>query len=171
MKLYEVIDQLGRDRKTLIFCASVDTCERTVNFLRKNFGHHSCGVFHAKLPFEERAKTLRSFGEGPATLLVCTNLASRGLDFVDAEHVIQYDFAASLTDHLHRIGRTGRLSAVRSQTPPQAFVTNFFTLKNKALVESILYQGDQPLEASFSRKASFRKKLKKTLKVQEGEQL
>lgn len=50
-------------------------------------------------------KNLKDFLEGRVSVMVSTNLASRGIDFVGVEHVIQYHFAQSLVDHIHRVGR------------------------------------------------------------------
>ncbi|CAD7951129.1 unnamed protein product [Amoebophrya sp. A25] len=44
-------------------------------------------------------------------LLIATNLASRGLDISDVNHVIMYDLPQTLADYLHRVGRTGRAGA------------------------------------------------------------
>ncbi|KAJ1993289.1 hypothetical protein H4R33_000698 [Dimargaris cristalligena] len=51
--------------------------------------------------------------EGPghslrARILVCTDIASRGLDTMGVTHVIMYDFPTTAIDYLHRAGRTGR---------------------------------------------------------------
>ncbi len=40
--------------------------------------------------------------------MVATDLAGRGIDVVDIQHVINYDAPANREDHIHRIGRTGR---------------------------------------------------------------
>merc|ERR1719433_768821 len=52
--------------------------------------------------------------------MVCTNLASRGLDFDNVHHVVMYDFPLNLADYLHRVGRTargGRAGRVTTITP------------------------------------------------------
>jgi superfamily II DNA/RNA helicase len=41
--------------------------------------------------------------------MVCNNLAARGLDTMNAKHVIQLDYAKNPIDYVHRIGRVGRL--------------------------------------------------------------
>ena len=41
--------------------------------------------------------------------MVCNNLAARGLDLPNTQHVIQFDYAKTPADYLHRVGRVGRL--------------------------------------------------------------
>ena len=41
-------------------------------------------------------------------MLVCTGLASRGIDFADVAHVVQYEVAPNAVEFMHRIGRTAR---------------------------------------------------------------
>lgn len=65
---------------------------------------------HGSLPQQTRTSTLKSFAQtASASLLVCTDVASRGLDLPNIDLVIEYDPAFSADDHLHRIGRTARL--------------------------------------------------------------
>ncbi len=64
---------------------------------------------HGSLPQATRTSTLRSFttNKEPA-ILVCTDVASRGLDLPNVDFVIEFDPPYSRDEHLHRIGRTAR---------------------------------------------------------------
>lgn len=63
---------------------------------------------HGDSSQKERATELDRFRSGDINLLVCSDVASRGLDIENVTVVIQYDFPLSLDIHIHRVGRTGR---------------------------------------------------------------
>ena len=69
------------------------------------------GQIHKNILPAERIDTLKKFTSGELKVLICTDLASRGLDIPDVSHVIQLDFALSATQVLHRTGRTARAGA------------------------------------------------------------
>ena len=65
---------------------------------------------HGSLPQHVRTSTLSAFARShEASVLICTDVASRGLDLPNVNFVIEYDPAFNSDDHLHRIGRTARL--------------------------------------------------------------
>ncbi|KAJ5091906.1 hypothetical protein NUU61_006776 [Penicillium alfredii] len=65
---------------------------------------------HGSLPQHVRTATLNSFArDSNASVLICTDVAARGLDLPNVDLVIEYDPAFSSDDHLHRIGRTARV--------------------------------------------------------------
>ncbi|OJJ98696.1 hypothetical protein ASPACDRAFT_1902488 [Aspergillus aculeatus ATCC 16872] len=65
---------------------------------------------HGSLPQHVRTATLGAFARSrEASVLICTDVASRGLDLPNVDLVVEYDPAFSAEDHLHRIGRTARL--------------------------------------------------------------
>ncbi|KEQ59649.1 ATP-dependent RNA helicase dbp7 [Aureobasidium melanogenum CBS 110374] len=64
---------------------------------------------HGSLPQNIRTSTLKAFTNNKdASVMICTDVASRGLDLPNVDFVIEYDPAFSKDDHLHRIGRTAR---------------------------------------------------------------
>jgi len=65
--------------------------------------------------------------------LVCTDLASRGLDTSRTHHVINYDFPLNMSDYLHRAGRVGRVGS-----PQGAKVTNLVNGRIQ-VIRSFLY--------------------------------
>ena len=56
----------------------------------------------------ERIDILSKFKQGQLSVLIATNVASRGLDIPSIKTVINFDCAKDKEDHIHRIGRTGR---------------------------------------------------------------
>lgn len=56
----------------------------------------------------ERTRAITEFKAGTKDVLVATDVASKGLDFPDIQHVINYDMPKEIEDYVHRIGRTGR---------------------------------------------------------------
>ncbi|KAL3473053.1 putative ATP dependent RNA helicase [Aspergillus californicus] len=65
---------------------------------------------HGSLPQHTRTATLSSFAKSrDPSVLICTDVASRGLDLPNVDLVVEYDPAFSADEHLHRIGRTARL--------------------------------------------------------------
>ena len=55
-----------------------------------------------------RTETLGKFKSGEISLLVCSDVAARGLDIPDMSHVFNFDVPIHAEDYVHRIGRTGR---------------------------------------------------------------
>ncbi|KAJ1980142.1 ATP-dependent RNA helicase dbp7 [Dimargaris xerosporica] len=65
---------------------------------------------HGNLPQTVRTETYLSFSRTKAaSILFCTDVAARGLDFSNVSHIIQYDPPTEVTDYVHRIGRTARI--------------------------------------------------------------
>uniref|UniRef100_G1MY30 Helicase C-terminal domain-containing protein n=1 Tax=Meleagris gallopavo TaxID=9103 RepID=G1MY30_MELGA len=58
-----------------------------------------------------RAGIFASFQKGDVSVLICTDLASRGLDTSSVQLVVNYDFPNTLQDYLHRVGRVGRVGS------------------------------------------------------------
>ncbi|KAL1917784.1 uncharacterized protein VTP21DRAFT_3618 [Calcarisporiella thermophila] len=65
-------------------------------------------AIHGSKTQEEREYAIRMFKEYKKDVLVATDVASKGLDFADIQHVINYDMPKEIEDYVHRIGRTGR---------------------------------------------------------------
>jgi superfamily II DNA/RNA helicase len=72
---------------------------------------YRAGALHGDMPQVVREKVMRSFRKGKLDVLVCTDVASRGLDIAGLSHVINYDTPEDDRAYVHRIGRTGRAGA------------------------------------------------------------
>jgi len=65
-------------------------------------------AIHGGLDQSVRLQAIADFKVGKKDVLVATDVASKGLDFPDIQHVINYDMPHEIEDYVHRIGRTGR---------------------------------------------------------------
>merc|ERR1719189_2628278 len=65
-------------------------------------------VIHGGKDQYQRERVLKRFKEGQCKVMLATDVASRGIHVNDITHVINYDYANSVEDYVHRIGRTGR---------------------------------------------------------------
>ncbi|CAM9794046.1 unnamed protein product [Laminaria digitata] len=63
---------------------------------------------HGNVPQIERQKTYRAFGAAKSGVLICTDVAARGLDLPTVDWIVQYDPPAETADYVHRVGRTAR---------------------------------------------------------------
>ncbi|WP_227656539.1 DEAD/DEAH box helicase [Bombella apis] len=93
-------------QNAIIFCnrkRDVDTLER--HLTRQKF---SVGHLHGDLTQDLRFETLERFRTGDLQILVCSDVAARGIDIGGLSHVFNYDLPFNAEDYVHRIGRTGR---------------------------------------------------------------
>jgi ATP-dependent RNA helicase RhlE len=72
---------------------------------------HAAAALHGNRTQSQREKALRDLKRGRVTVLVATDIASRGIDVDDITHVVNFDVPHSPEDYVHRIGRTGRMNA------------------------------------------------------------
>ncbi len=69
---------------------------------------YSVGALHGDMDQYKRMEWLEKFRQKEITILVCSDVAARGLDIPSVGHVINYDVPSHAEDYVHRIGRTGR---------------------------------------------------------------
>ncbi|MGM5481679.1 MAG: DEAD/DEAH box helicase [Nanobdellota archaeon] len=90
----------------MVFCNT----RKTVDFVTKNL--RSQGVdataIHGGFTQNKRTNTMDNFKDGKATVLVCTDVAARGIHVDYVSHIYNYEIPKSPTDYVHRIGRTAR---------------------------------------------------------------
>jgi superfamily II DNA/RNA helicase len=93
-------------QNALIFCNR----KRDVDILLKSLLKHnfSAGALHGDLAQSVRFATLEKFKAGDLRLLVCSDVAARGIDIGGLSHVFNFDVPHHSEDYVHRIGRTGR---------------------------------------------------------------
>jgi ATP-dependent RNA helicase RhlB len=93
----------------IIFCNMKSTADKLKVMLNAN-GFASAAIT-GDLPQEKRLKTLNRFKNGTLSILIATDVASRGLHIDNVTHVINYDLPQDMEDYVHRIGRTARAGA------------------------------------------------------------
>jgi superfamily II DNA/RNA helicase len=93
-------------KNAIIFCNR----KRDVQVVYRSLEKHgfNVGALHGDLDQRARMAALDAFRNGTVQLLVCSDVAARGLDIPDVSHVINYDAPHHAEDYVHRIGRTGR---------------------------------------------------------------
>jgi superfamily II DNA/RNA helicase len=126
--------------------------------------------YHGDLNSDDREENLKQFrtaGEGgpsDASVLVCTDIASRGLDVPQVDHVVMFDFPLNPIDYLHRAGRTARgLSGSGASGNNNAIkrgegkVTALVTKRDRVLASAIegAVQRGESLEGLSSRKSDY----------------
>jgi len=72
----------------------------------------ACTVLHSNRTQSQRQRALAEFKSGVIRVLVATDIAARGIDVDGISHVINFDTPRFAEDYVHRIGRTGRASAL-----------------------------------------------------------
>lgn len=93
-------------QNAFIFCNR----KRDVDTLCRSLQKHgfNVGALHGDMDQSTRTETLEKFKKNELTLLVCSDVAARGLDIDTVSHVFNFDVPFSADDYVHRIGRTGR---------------------------------------------------------------
>jgi superfamily II DNA/RNA helicase len=93
-------------RQVLIFCSAKKRCDNLVLKLEKR--DIQATALHGDKAQKERITALEDFKAGTSSILIATDVASRGIDIEKLDCVINYELPRSPNDYIHRIGRTGR---------------------------------------------------------------
>ncbi|GMM50789.1 putative ATP-dependent RNA helicase [Starmerella bacillaris] len=104
--LVQLLKKIGPKRRTIVFVAQ----KVKVHRLRVLLGLMGikAGELHGALTQEQRMSNMRRFKSMDVSVLVCTDLAARGLDIANVECVINYELPLTFETYLHRIGRSAR---------------------------------------------------------------
>ncbi|MFD7598519.1 DEAD/DEAH box helicase [Kitasatospora sp. NPDC059812] len=93
----------------MIFCRTKRTAADVADQLTQR--GFAAGAVHGDLGQGAREQALRAFRNGKVDVLVCTDVAARGIDVEGVTHVVNYQCPEDEKTYLHRIGRTGRAGA------------------------------------------------------------
>ena len=107
--MIEHVLSAGNFSSVIIFCSTKDKTKNLTKSLKKL--KFSVAEIHSDLDQKDRGKVLNLFKAKKITILVATDILSRGIDIEDIELVINYDVPSDVEDYIHRIGRTARAAA------------------------------------------------------------
>ncbi|KAL7438433.1 hypothetical protein ACHAXH_003452, partial [Discostella pseudostelligera] len=153
---------------TLVFCNTVASCRAAEHALAESGVLSLC--YHGELNSADREENLQKFrkvGEDGdsdgASVLVCTDIASRGLDVPEVDHVVMFDFPLNPIDYLHRAGRTARGLGSRTAKNTsgtkrgEGKVTALVAKRDQVLAKAIetAVQRGESLEGLSSRKSDY----------------
>ncbi|DAZ99179.1 TPA: hypothetical protein N0F65_008212 [Lagenidium giganteum] len=125
-KLVQVLRLTPRP-PVLVFCNTHGTVDYVARFLQHEQFH--AAPLHGEKSQSYRFQVMAAFRDGYVDVLVATDLASRGLDFSDVEHVVLYDMPLAIEDYVHRCGRTGRRAELSATAT--SFVTKDCVIVNE----------------------------------------
>ena len=94
------------DESSIVFLNYRESVERATDYLRAQ--GFVVSLFHGGLEQRQREDALYKFSNGSANIMVCTDLASRGLDIPNIQHIIHYHIPEGEEGYIHRVGRTAR---------------------------------------------------------------
>ncbi len=91
---------------SMVFCNT----RRTVEFVERNLKNQGirAQAIHGGFSQKQRDKAMEKFEAGNVDVLVCTDVAARGLDIDGISHIYNYDIPNDSKQYMHRIGRTAR---------------------------------------------------------------
>eukprot|EP00760_Papus_ankaliazontas_P002009 PhM_4_TR10788/c0_g1_i1/m.101470/K14777/DDX47, RRP3; ATP-dependent RNA helicase DDX47/RRP3 len=105
--LHQFLTTIPGNNKVMIFCSSTHIVLRLTHTLRV-LGVKALPLM-GKLTQEDRVAALDQFRSGEVQVLVCTDVAQRGIDVPDVDVVVNYQLPNTPTDYIHRVGRTARI--------------------------------------------------------------
>jgi superfamily II DNA/RNA helicase len=149
--------------KVMVFCGQVASVQNLYTSLTERCGNSLVEKFgdviqlHKNVASTDRSTGLTRFRDGDARLLLCTDIAARGLDLGAVKRVVEYEFSGNVVGYLHRIGRTARAGG-------SGFTNHFFDDTTRPLADAIKersLENEVVVEGVFSRDRSFRRKLRK----------
>lgn len=106
--LLNLLEQTKAER-SIIFVNTKAAAERITDRVKRQ--GYRVGALSGDVPQLKRQKLLQRFQDSQLDILVCTDVAARGLHIPAVSHVFNYDLPQDAEDYVHRIGRTARLGA------------------------------------------------------------
>ena len=92
--------------RVIIFCNTKHMCQRLSDDFQR--AGADCDCIHGDIRQSQREKTMQRYRNGNLSILIATDVASRGIDVDDVDCVVNFDIPEENEYYVHRIGRTGR---------------------------------------------------------------
>lgn len=141
----------------IVFCNRKLDVDKVKSFLQKK--GLSVAALHGDMVQAKRYENLEQFKSGQTRILVCSDVAARGIDIDDIAYVFNYDLPHNSEDYVHRIGRTGRAGkqghAITLVTDDDA--KNLDAVKKLIQRDIPYFEGSTPLVPAPSAKPDIKK--------------
>ena len=124
----------------LIFCQTKSLVADLTRYLLDRGYKADC--LHGDKDQTSREHTMQAFRDRKVQIMVCTDVAARGLDVKDVTHVVNYSLPREMENYVHRIGRTARSGKT-------GIVMNLVTLSHKQLISRIEYHTKVRMQEGF----------------------
>ena len=148
--------------RVMIFCNTKHMCQRLCDdFQRAGL---DCECIHGDIKQSLREKTMQKYRDGKLSVLIATDVASRGIDVDDVDCVINFDVPDENEYYVHRIGRTGRAKrkgvawSVIGNFPEKAKLDEIAKFSNYKINEMVLSGDGKLTEAEVKPTAPVKKK-------------
>ena len=125
--LFKVIAHY-QPESSLVFCNTKQSCHELANKLRQRDLHAL--ALHGDLEQFERDQVLTQFAGKSSSILIATDVAARGLDVKELAAVINFELSRDPEVHIHRIGRTARVSS-------KGLAVSLFTASERRRLQAI----------------------------------
>jgi ATP-dependent RNA helicase DDX55/SPB4 len=136
--------QQRRSEKVIVFfltCACVDYFSLLLSQLYKNQKNKTLSTYplHGKMVMKKRRAVYKQFVAAKSGVMMCTDVAARGIDIPDVDWILQFDAPQDPSFYIHRIGRTARAGrkgrALLCLQPQEDSYTEFLKVKDVPIAE------------------------------------
>jgi ATP-dependent RNA helicase DDX18/HAS1 len=105
--------QKQKGKKIMVFFSSCNSVKFFSDLL--NYVDISVMDIHGKQKQQKRSSTFFEFGHMKSGVLLCTDVAARGLDIPEVDWIVQFDPPLDTKEYIHRVGRTARGSSKKGK--------------------------------------------------------
>ena len=135
-----LLNHLGNE-PGIVFCNKKESIEDLSRFLEKKNIEHSC--FHGGMEQRDRERALIKLRNGSVSVLIASDLASRGLDIPEMKYIIHYEIPSAFQEYTHRNGRTARVDSKGTAYLIKGAKEIFPEFIEKSKIETLPKDGDR----------------------------